>query len=242
VLLAYRLNQWFWDFLDCLYPPVCGGCYRTGFRWCPDCQQQVKPVPQPICQACGLPLSHPGLCPSCIDTHPPYTALRSWAIFEGPVRHALHSLKYRRNVSLGDSLAKYLAEYVRELDWRADMVVPIPLSRQRLKERGYNQAGHLAKPLSIIQGCHYSPQVVLRVRETRSQVGLSALERRENLFNAFRADPPQVTGKVILLMDDVATTGATLASCSEAMIKAGAKSVFALTLARALPHHGLQIV
>ncbi len=191
---------------------------------------------------CGLPLSHPGLCRACIDSHPPYEAMRSWVVFEGPIRHALHSLKYRRNVALGDTLAQYLAEYVHTLGWQADLVVPVPLGRQRMKERGYNQAGLLARPLSIIQNWDYSPRAVLRVRETRSQVGLSALERRENLSNAFHADPALVSGKVILLLDDVATTGSTLTACSDAIKKAGAKAVYALTLARALPHHGLQIV
>jgi ComF family protein len=111
-----------------------------------------------------------------------------------------------------------------------------------MKERGYNQAGLLAKPLSILQNWNYSPGAVFRVRDTRSQVGLSAPERRLNISNAFRADPVRVSGKVILLLDDVTTTGATLTACSEALIKAGAKSVYALTLARALPYHGLQIV
>ncbi len=168
--------------------------------------------------------------------------MRSWVVFEGPIRHALHSLKYRRNVVLGDTLARYLAEYVKKLGWRADMVVPVPLGRQRMKERGYNQAGLLAQPLSVIQGWQYSPQAVLRIRETRSQVGLSAIERKENLSSAFRADTSRVCGKVILLIDDVATTGATLAACSDALLKAGAKAVYGLTLARALPYHGLQIV
>ena len=242
MFLAYHLNQWFWGFLDWLFPPVCAGCNRTGFRWCPDCQKIVKAVPEPVCQACGLPLSHSGLCATCKNSLPPYKALRSWVVFEGPIRHALHSLKYRRNVALGDTLAQYLAEYVRKLGWRPDLVVPVPLGRQRMKERGYNQAGLLALPLSIIQAWQYSPHAVFRERETRSQVGLSPVERMANLSNAFRADPARVSGKVILLVDDVATTGATLAACSEAFIKAGAKAVYALTLARALPHHGFQIV
>jgi competence protein ComFC len=242
VFLPYRFKEWFWVVLDWLFPPVCGGCNRIGFRWCPDCQKNVMPVPEPVCQACGLPLSRFGLCSICNISPPPYKAMRSWVVFEGPIRHALHSLKYRRNVVLGDTLARYMAEYVEKLGWRADMVVPVPLGRQRMKERGYNQAGLLALPLSIIQGWQYSPQAVLRIRETRSQVGLSAMERKENLSTAFRADPSRVNGKVILLVDDVATTGATLAACSDAFIKAGAKAVYGLTLARALPHHGLQIV
>ena len=237
-----RLIQWFWVGLDWLFPPVCAGCNRTGFRWCPECQQKVKPVPEPACQACGLPISHPGLCHNCNDSHPPYVAMRSWAVFEGPIRHGLHALKYRRNVALGDTFAQYLAEYVRKLDWRVDLVIPVPLGQQRMKERGYNQAGLLALPLSSIQGWHYSSKVLRRVRDTRSQVGLSPMERKENIFGAFHADSTLASGKSILLMDDVVTTGATLTACSEALISAGAKVVYALTLARALPQHGLQIV
>jgi competence protein ComFC len=239
---TYPLTKWLWFGLDWLFPPVCAGCNRPGFRWCSDCQQHVKSVPEPACQICGLPLSHPGLCPSCKASHPPYEALRSWAVFEGPIRQSLHSLKYHRNVALGDAFARYLAEYVKNMGWQVDMVVPVPLGRQKMKERGYNQAGLLAMPVSYILHLQYSPRAVLRVRETRTQVGLSGLERKENISGAFRADPVRVSGKVVLLMDDIATTGVTLAACSEALQKAGARTVYALTLARALPHHGLRIV
>jgi Predicted amidophosphoribosyltransferases len=163
-------------------------------------------------------------------------------VFEGPIRRAIHTLKYDRNVALGDALAPHLAGYARELGWQVDLVVPVPLGKQRMRERGYNQVGLLAMPLAAIQGWRYSPQVLFRMRETRSQVGLSPLERRENISGAFRAEPVLAAGKAILLVDDVVTTGSTLAACSEALVKAGAQNIYALTLARALPHHGLQIV
>jgi competence protein ComFC len=168
--------------------------------------------------------------------------MRSWLIYEGPIRHALHELKYRRNVALGEALAIHLTGYVRKLGWQVDIVVPVPLGRQRLKERGYNQAAQFAGPLAWYQGWKYEPRIIKRIRETRSQVGLSAAERKENISGAFRADPTLTTGKTVLLVDDVSTTGATMASCSEALLEADAKSVYALTLARALPQHGLQVV
>jgi ComF family protein len=239
---TYRFNQFLWGSLDWLFPPVCGGCNKVGFRWCPECRRQVQPVPEPVCQICGLPLNHPGFCDTCLKSQPPFRALRSWLVFEGPIRRALHTLKYRRNVALGDALAQYLAEYVDGLGWPVDLVVPVPLGRQRMTERGYNQVGLVARPLAAIQGRHYSPQILVRARETRSQVGLSATERKENVFGAFRAESVLVSGKNILVMDDVATTGATLASCAETLLKAGAHTVYTLTLARALPHHGLRIV
>lgn len=168
--------------------------------------------------------------------------MRSWLVFEGPIRYALHKLKYRQNVTLGDALAQDLAEYVDMLGWPVEMVVPIPLGGERLKERGYNQVGLVAAPLAAIQGWCYAPRALVRARETQSQVGLTAAERRKNVAGAFCSEPSLVGGRNILLMDDVATTGATLAAAAQALLEAGARSVFALTLARALPHHGLQNV
>jgi ComF family protein len=151
-------------------------------------------------------------------------------------------MKYRRNSALGEAFAPHLAGYACTLGWQVDLVVPVPLGKQRMKERGYNQVGLLAMPLAALQGWRYSPKVLIRTRETRSQVGLSPLERMENISGAFRAEPVLAAGKAILLVDDVVTTGATLSACSEALVKAGTRMIYALTLARALPHHGLQIV
>ncbi len=168
--------------------------------------------------------------------------MRSWLTFEGPIRLALHTLKYRRNMGLGDSLARQMASYARALNWPIEIVVPVPLGRKRMRERGYNQVGLVAMPLAALNGWKYVPQALSRVRETRSQVGLSAEERRENVAEAFRARAAEVSGKVILLMDDVATTGATVSSCAAALKESGAREVYALTIARALPRHGLNVV
>lgn len=237
--MKYWLNQWMWAGLDWLFPPVCGGCNQAGYRWCPDCQKQVQSVPEPACQTCGLPISHPGKCSSCKTSNPQYEMMRSWLVFGGPIRHALHKLKYRRNLALGDALAGHLAEYVSTLGWPVNLVVPVPLGKERMKERGYNQVALVAKPLALINKWRYSPHALVRIRETRSQVGLSIAERRQNVVGAFLGDADLVLKSTVLLMDDVATTGATLASCASALKDAGAKSVYALTIARALPHHGL---
>jgi ComF family protein len=166
--------------------------------------------------------------------------LRSWSVFEGPVRSALHRLKYRRDVALGDALAAHLAGYVRALAWPIDTVVPVPLGAGRLKERGYNQISLIARPLALSLGWSYAPGALTRVRETKSQVGLTKRERHENVHGAFRTVGMRVNGRVVLLMDDVATTGSTLSSCADALYRAGARDVFSLTVARALIHHGLK--
>jgi ComF family protein len=168
--------------------------------------------------------------------------LRSWLVFDGPIRHALHALKYSRNVALGDALAQYFAAYAGSLDWPVDLVVPVPLGKKRMKERGYNQVGLVAMPLAAICHWRYAPQALIRFRETRSQVGLTVAERKQNVTDAFRADSKLVSRATVLVVDDVATTGATLSACAGALLNAGARSVFALTLARALPHHGFKVV
>ena len=194
---------------------------------------------EPVCQTCGLPMRQPGQCASCKAIIPPYKIMRSWLVFEGPIRQALHTLKYRRNVALGEALAQHLAGYVASLGWPVEAVVPIPLGKERMKERGYNQTGLVAMPLAAIQHWHYLPRALTRCRETKTQVGLTAIERKENVKGAFRAETKLVRGKNFLLMDDVATTGATLAAGAAALMDAGARSVYGLTLARALAYQYL---
>jgi ComF family protein len=169
--------------------------------------------------------------------------MRSWAVFDSPVQNALHTLKYRRNIAgFGDALALQMADFVRSLPWKSDAIVPMPLSRKRLQERGYNQVALVARPLAYELGLAYSPNALTKTRETRSQVGLNRFERRENVSQAYRADPSVVRRKSILLMDDVATTGSTISASTEALLSAGAQEVYALTIARALSHHDLNRV
>ncbi len=168
--------------------------------------------------------------------------LRSWSVYEEPVRHALQGLKYRRDLGLAEALVPCLAEALVRLDWAVDLVVPVPLGRKRLAERGYNQVNLIARPLSTVMRIPYAPDALRRCQETRSQVGLNRTERRQNVRDAFRADRRRVNGCVVLLMDDIATTGSTLSSCAEALCGAGARDVFAYTVSRAMPRHGLRDV
>jgi len=172
---------------------------------------------------------------------PHFLSLRAWAVFEGPVQSALHKLKYRRDLSLGDAIAASMIPFVRSLNWDIDLVTSIPLGRQRIKERGYNQVEMIARPLALGLEMNYSADVLERRKETRTQVGLSRTERRVNVEDVFWADT-KVRGKSILVMDDVSTTGATLSSAARTFYNAGAKHVYALTVARALTHHDLRQV
>lgn len=146
-------------------------------------------------------------------------------------------MKYRRNVGLGEALASHMAGFLHSLQWDVDMMIPVPLGKSRLKERGYNQVALVAQPLAYHANLLYAPQALWKSRDTRSQVGLNISQRRDNVQHAYQADPTIVKRKAVLLMDDVATTGSTIASCTEALLSAGARDVYAITIARALSHH-----
>ncbi len=222
-----------WNSLDWLFPPRCGGCGKNGSRWCSECQQATRRVLPPVCSRCGQPQAREGLCPKCRRSAPHFQALRSWGLFEGPLRNALHRLKYRRDIALGEALARHLIEMLEGLAWEIDMVVPVPLGLARQAERGYNQAALLAKPLALGCNLDYNPGSLLKIRNTPSQVGLSFDQRWANVAGSFEAIPNQVAGKNLLVVDDVATSGATLNACAVALLAAGASQVYALTLARA---------
>jgi len=240
--LTYRIQQLAWSGVDLLFPPVCGGCGTNGKRWCQDCQSRVPIIRHDFCESCGIPTINGETCEKCKSDPPAYRMMRSWAVFDSPVQNALHTLKYRHNVGIGEALALQLTEFVKGLNWRVDLLIPIPLGRKRLKERGYNQVGLVAQPLSYGIGWEYTPSALWKSRETRSQVGLSISQRRENVFGMYQANPEIVKSRSVLLMDDVATTGSTIPSCTQALLAAGAREVYALTIARALSHHDLNRV
>lgn len=223
-----------WWVIDLLYPPHCAGCGQPGVRWCQECRAAAKEIHQPVCPVCGQPQTGFSLCANCQTDAPRYTALRSCLFFSGVVRQAIHRLKYHRDLGAAEMLSEYLVRKYQTLDWPVDVVVPVPLSSAHLRQRGYNQAAFLALPFALRCSLPYQPSILRRSRSTASQVGLSISARRENVRGAFTARAPLTVGKKILLIDDVATTGATMDACAAALLHAGADSVYALTLAHAL--------
>lgn len=232
--LAYKIYQWFWASLDWLYPPVCVGCGRKGIHWCADCAAQSSGLTHNICECCGEPQFREltTICTDC-RTHPPlYQALRSWGIFQGPLRKAIHHLKYRRDLSLGEILVRPVIPWLLSFNWKIDIIIPVPLSLARFSERGYNQSSLLAKPLGLGIGIPYRPAALYKIKETPSQVGLRRELRRQNVVGVFKAGRRWVDGKNVLVVDDVTTTGATLDECAVALMEAGAAQVYGFTMAR----------
>lgn len=159
--------------------------------------------------------------------------VRSFARYTGRVTQALLHLKYRPDRQLASVMGAWLEElYVWE-GWSAEVVVPVPLSKHRIQQRGFNQAALLSEAFGSRAGLPVDSRHLKRVEDTRSQVGLDPFERWHNVLQAFNAESRSFEGADVLLVDDLFTTGATLSACATAIRAAGARSVAGLTVARA---------
>ncbi len=205
--------------LDLLYPPRCTGCDRVDWRFCDRCTADLVAVP--------LGTTHE------VST-PDGVLVASTGRHSGRLQDAVQALKYNGARDVARPLGKRLAGRLATTDWPApEVVVPVPLGQKRLKQRGYNQAGLLAAALADEIGVPLVPDAIQRARETRSQVGLGRSERLANMSDAFVAQPAMVGGKGVLIVDDVFTTGATLAACAAALRDGGAQAVYGLTVSEA---------
>lgn len=219
--------------LDLLFPPRCVVCGRVDVWLCAECTARLPWITGPVCIRCGLPLDLPSLCPRCRETPLRLEGIRSALLFQGPLRAAIHQLKYRHARGLAGPLGGVLARYWKAYPMPVDVIVPVPLHPSRLRRRGYNQAALLARELGRRVGLAVEEGALQRVRATLSQMRLSAADRRRNVEGAFRCADGRLQGRRVLLLDDVCTTGATLEACADALRAGGAETVWALTLARA---------
>jgi ComF family protein len=246
------------DIPDLLFPRQCEGCGGDlggsgNALFCWDCLASLPYLRPPFCARCGdfVAGDVPGdfVCASCARHPPAFDLARSAFRFDGAVAQAVKRLKYRDGIWIAPGLGAFLAETWRALPQTlrpaVDWVTPVPLASARARERGYNQAGLLAKALArrLRLPCR---EVLRRTRDTGTQTKLTAQERRKNVRGAFavkaayRGAPgswrarwfPPVEGARILLVDDVITTGATVDECARALKAAGAAAVYALSAAR----------
>ena len=222
-----------WAAIDWLFPPECVGCGKPGTQWCDDCRSGLHRVQAMACPVCGTPSQQSALCADCRREPPAFDWVRSWAEYDDGMRRVIHSLKYGNNVSLAQPLGQALAQLYAHSPWTADAVTVVPMSRERRRARGYNQAALIARAFCRQTGLPFQSALLKRIRQTASQVGKSRSERMQNVQSAFSASPRWADGKTILVIDDVYTTGATLRSCAHALKAAGALAVIGLTAARA---------
>lgn len=234
-----------------LYPPRCAACGRrfaldAEHRVCRECLGRLEPLPAPLCERCGGPLdsSNAGgaVCARCLRTPPNFRHAHSVARYRTAAEDDPESLpslirrhKYGLDQSVGRALAEYLpAELPLESD-DIDVVIPVPLHRQRLWWRGFNQAAILAQEIARRIGAPLDTAALVRTRATRPQTARDHDDRIRNVRGAFEVRKPHhIADGRVLLVDDVMTTGATADECARTLIRAGATSVDVFTLARVL--------
>lgn len=158
--------------------------------------------------------------------------IRGVGYLRGPLKRAIYQFKYRRKRKLALPLADLMHHHLLENPLPVELIVPVPLHMDRLRERGYNQAALLAHELSERSGLPLEEGSLVRIRVTAPQVALKAEERRKNVRGAFRGQGEKTRDRQVLLVDDVSTTGATLEACAEVLREKGADSVWGLVLAR----------
>lgn len=221
--------------LDLVLPPRCVVCGRIETWLCDPCAQQMPLADCPVCPRCGDTWEGHGVCARCRTTPLHLTSLRSVFVYEDAIRDAIHALKYRGGQQAARPLAGRMAEAWRARAMASDLLVPVPLHIDREAQRGYNQSQLLARELASQVCLPLAETLLFRIRSTASQTRLRPRERWSNVKGAFAcADTYDLSGLRITLIDDVATTGATLDACAVALLAQGARTVNAFTLAHAV--------
>lgn len=240
--LRRRIGFWLSnDATHLLWPGRCLSCGEGGTEaidLCIACQSSL-PWLGPACPRCALPLHAEGAgageaapCSTCQAKPPPLTEVHAPCLYAAPIDRLLPRFKFHHDLAAGRLLSQLMAEHCFALP-RPDALVPVPLHRARLRQRGYDQALELARPLASALGIPIRTDLLRRVRATAQQTRLDAAERARNLHRAFQANAALALPAHVVLIDDVMTTGATLHAAAHALRQAGAGRVDAWICARA---------
>lgn len=230
--------------LDFLFPPLCHICrsFIPGageLHICAMCLERLPHVKSPLCKICGIPFIGTGedhTCGQCLAQTPHFDIARAHLLYEESARELIHHFKYSNKTHLRRPLALLALDGLTEFIAKStpDLIIPVPLHRSRLRSRGFNQAVLLGDLFSSRLSIPMLADGLIRTRQTEPQIELSAEDRKNNVKGAFSANrPDDLSGKSILLLDDVMTTGSTVNECAKVLKKSGAASVFVVTIARA---------
>ena len=227
--------------LDIILPPLCLGCQTRlpdHDALCAPCWRRIDFIRPPLCDRLGIPMPYDigeTMISAAAAAHPPvFDRARAVARYDGLMRELIHDFKFRDTHHARRLFGRWLTQCDAALVEQADVIVPIPLARTRLLSRRFNQAQLLAREIARRSRKPVLPMALKRVRATAHQVGLTRLQRERNVAGAFainNAYAPQISGRAILLVDDVMTTGATASAAAKVLKAAGAQRVDVLVLA-----------
>ena len=228
--------------IDFFFPPLCLVCKRPLLSYektflCASCSTDLTFIDSPLCCSCGIMFnSRAGddhLCGNCRESPPRFDRARAAGVYAGTLRNAIHQFKYRGGLMFAKHLGQLLAQHGQRLLTveAINLIVPVPLHRRRLRQRGYNQSLELARHLGACWGIAVAPEWLVRNRETPQQTALSRQARSLNMRGAFAWTGPALDDKRVVLIDDVYTSGATANECARVLKKSGAGTVEVLTLA-----------
>ena len=235
-------GSWLHCFFDLLFPTICVSCGKPvsgSLSLCERCLAEVRYLGSPLCCRCGtLFVAGDGgdhLCGNCLAKPPPFILARSLVLYAPPVSTLLQRLKFGGDRTVLSTLMHLAVPFDFTLFASCDLIVPVPLHRKRLRERGLNQSLLLAHAFFPQEGQAIRPEILIRTRETVPQTRLGGKERRKNLRDAFAVSrDADIKGKGVCLVDDVFTSGATVIECAGTLIRAGAREVKVVTMAWAV--------
>lgn len=224
------------SFLNILYPRRCPLCHEIlkdqDSVICEKCRDTLHPIEEPRCFKCGKPVEEgEEYCPDCTKRKHYFDRGRGIFIYDERMRRSMVRYKYYGCREYGDFYSRAMCLYgKKELAlWKPDIIVPVPIHRAKERRRGFNQAAYLAERIGRYTGIPTDLTLIAKVQKTRSQKKLTALQRQENLKNAFRVQR-SVKGKKILVVDDVYTTGSTMDAMARCLKEKGASQVYFLTV------------
>ena len=216
--------------------PICGKVIKPKGKICKECIEKVNIVQEPKCQKCGKQLGTDEklFCTDCSNTKHIFD--RGVCIFEytDEIKKSLYEFKYGNKRCYNDLFGYTGAVKYRKLfnEWKADVILPVPMYYKKQRKRGYNQAEEFGKSLSEYTGIEIDCKSLVRMKDTKPQKGLNKEERYTNLQNAIAVDRERIKGKTsVLLVDDIYTTGSTLDACAEVLKKAGIEKVYFMCVA-----------
>ncbi|MDY3015750.1 MAG: ComF family protein [Blautia sp.] len=223
-------------FFNVLYPRHCPVCHRIlrnqADLVCPECEDGFRRVGGHYCLKCGKPVKpQEEYCAECRGRKRSFDRNRSVFLYEGKLRQSLVRYKYYGAREYGDfygvSICRYIGEEIRR--WNPDVLIPIPLTSAKLRMRGFNQAGYMADRIGEKLEIPVSHDILKKIHETRSQKKLNAVQRKQNLKDAFYVKE-DLRGFTVAVVDDVYTTGSTMEAAASCLKAAGAEKVYCITL------------